>query len=295
MLLRRSDLPLSNDPAVRILPWVVGLMVYLATLILAVALLVSTLAADWSAGLTGTVTIHIAAIDDETDAELDRRVDEAIRIALKTPGIDSARAVPAEQVAALLVPWLGEEAPVAGLPLPRIVDVQLARDASPDIAGLKARLEAAVPGAGLDDHQLWRDRLVDFLFAIEIVAGVMVVLIGATTVTVVIFATRSGLAVHNEVIEVLHLIGARDEYVAHQFQSNALKLGLKGGIAGSAAGLLTLFAIRYTAANLDIELFPAFLFDVWQWPALISVPLVAALIVRISARYTVLRALRRMP
>jgi cell division transport system permease protein len=295
MLLERSDLPLSDDPAVRILPWVVGLMVYLATLTLAVALLVSALAADWSAGLTGTVTIHIVAAGEETEAVMDGRVAQAIRIALKTPGIDSARAMPSSQVAKLLAPWLGDEARITDLPLPRIVDVKLANDAAPDIAALRKRLEAAVPGAGLDDHQLWRDRLVKFLFAIEIVAGVMVTLIGATTVTVVVFATRAGLAVHNEVIEVLHLIGARDEYVARQFQSNALKLGLKGGIAGSAAGLLTVLAIRYIAANLDIELFPTLLFQIWHWPVLVSVPAAAAFIVRFSARHTVLKALRRMP
>ena len=52
MLGAHVDLPLSKDPAVRILPWIVGLMVYLATMTLAGALLVSGLASDWSAGLT---------------------------------------------------------------------------------------------------------------------------------------------------------------------------------------------------------------------------------------------------
>ncbi len=295
MILQHSDLPLTNDPAVRILPWVVGLMVYLATLTLAVALLVSTLAADWSAGLTGTVTIHIVAASDETEAEMDRRVEAAIREALKTPGVEEASAIPLSQVAKLLAPWLGDEAPIADLPLPRIVDVKLSEDADLDIDGLRARLENAVPGAALDDHQLWRDRLVRFLLAIQIVAGVMVALIGTTTVTVVVFATRAGLAVHNEVIEVLHMIGAHDEYVAGQFQSNALMLGLKGGVSGSIAGIATLLAIKSTAGQLDVELLPTLLFQIWHWPVLASLPFAAAYIVRFSARYTVLRALRRMP
>ena len=295
MFIQHSDLPLSNDPAVRILPWVVGLMVYLATLTLAVALLVSALAADWSAGLTGTVTIHIVATSNETDAQMDRRVNAAIREALKTPGVDEAHAIPISQVAKLLAPWLGDEAPIADLPLPRIIDVKLSDDAAPDITDLRTRLEAAVPGAGVDDHQLWRDRLVKFLLAIEIVAGVMVTLIGATTVTVVVFATRAGLAVHNEVIEVLHLIGAQDDYVARQFQSNALKLGLKGGLAGSIAGISTVLAIKYAASSLDIEVFPMLLFQIWHWPALASLPFIAAIIVRFSARRTVLQALQRLP
>ena len=295
MILQRSDLPLSNDPAVRILPWVTGLMVYLATLTLAVALLVTALAADWSADLTGTVTIHIVAASDETEAEMDLRVEAAIREALKTPGVNEANAIPPSRVAELLAPWLGDEAPIADLPLPRIVDVKLAKNKDIDIDGLRGRLEKAVPGAGLDDHQLWRDRLIRFLLAIQIVAGVMVALIGATTVTVVVFATRAGLAVHNEVIEVLHMIGAQDEYVARQFQSNALVLGLKGGISGSIAGIATLLAIKYTAGQLDVEIFPTVLFQVWHWPVLASLPFAAAYIVRFSAQLTVLQALRRMP
>lgn len=295
MLLARSDLPLSNDPAVRILPWVVGLMVYLATLTLAVALLVSTLAADWSAGLTGTVTIHIAADGEAPDREANEKVEAAVRIALKTPGIESARAIPMDQVAKLLAPWLGDDAPVDDLPLPRIIDVRIAHGAEPDIDGLRERLAAAVPGAALDDHQIWRDRLVKFLFAIEIVAVVMVSLIGVTTATVVVFATKAGLAVHNEVIEVLHLAGAQDEYVARQFQSNALKLGLKGAVAGSVGGILTLLAIWYTAAALEIEPFPVLLFQPWHWLVLACLPVAAALMVRMSARHTVLRALQRLP
>lgn len=295
MLTQRSDLPLSKDPAVRILPWVVGLMVYMATLTLAVALLVSTLTANWSTGLTDTVTIHIVSTSDDTKLEMDRRVNDAIREALNTPGVASARAIPLSQVAKLLAPWLGDEASVADLPLPRIVDVTLAADSDPDIAGLRTSLKKAVPGAGLDDHQLWRDRLVRFLLTIEIVAGVMVALIGATTATVVVFATRAGLAVHNEVIEVLHLIGARDEYVAGQFQHNALKLGLKGAIVGSIAGITTLLAIKYAAGSLEAELFPALLFQYWHWPILAGLPFLAAFIVKFSARLTVLQALRRMP
>jgi cell division transport system permease protein len=294
-MLRRNhlDLPLSNDPAVRLLPWIVGLMVYLATMTLAGALLVSALASSWSAGLTGTVTIHIVAVDEDSEATLDTQVDRATRIALKTPGVIAADPMPLEKVAALLAPWLGDDAAISDLPLPRIIDVRI-DEGKTDIQALKRQLEAEVPGAGLDDHQLWRDRLVTFLQAVELIAYVMVALIGLTTVTVVIFATRSGLAVHNDTIEILHMIGAHDDYIAGQFQSHALALGLKGGIAGSAFGIASLVGLGYAAVNLDTELLPLFLFKPWHWPILASVPLLAALIVRLTARRTVLRALGQM-
>ncbi|MDA0664458.1 MAG: cell division protein [Proteobacteria bacterium] len=287
------DLPLSNDPAVRLLPWIVGLMVYLATMTLAGGLLVAALAAEWSAGLTGTVTIHIVAADDTAAADLDAQVEQAVRLALKTPGVVSAEPMPQEKVAALLAPWLGATAGIADLPLPRIIDVGINEDET-DVAALKSRVEAEIAGAGLDDHQLWRDRLVTFLRVMELIAIVMVMLIGITTVSVVVFATRSGLAVHSDAIEILHLVGAYDEYIAGQFQSQALALGLKGGAAGSVAGLISLLGLAFAASNLDSELLPFFLFQPWHWPILVSLPLAAALIVRQTAKRTVLRALRRM-
>lgn len=293
MLGAHVDLPLSKDPAVRILPWIVGLMVYLATMTLAGALLVSGLASDWSAGLTGTVTIHIVGVDENDEAALDNQVERATRLALKTPGVKSATPMPKAEVANLLAPWLGADAPISDLPLPRIIDVRIDEEDT-DIASLKQRLETEVPGAGLDDHQLWRDRLVTFLRVIELVAFVMVTLIGVTTVTVVIFATRSGLAVHNDAIEILHLIGAHDDYIAGQFQAHALGLGLKGGIVGSAVGIATLLGLAFAASNLDTELVPLFLFQAWHWPVLAGLPILAAFIVRQTARRTVLRALGHM-
>lgn len=294
MFRAHRDLPLTRDPAIRILPWIVGLMVYLATMTLSGALLVSGLAAQWSAGLTGTLTIHIAANENQTPEASEAQVKNAVRLALQTPGVATARAMPPDAVAALLAPWLGADADIAELPLPRIIDVRLAENGEIDIAAFRRRLEATIPAAGLDDHQLWRDRLVTFLRAIEAIAVVMVSLIGVTTVTVVVFATRSGLAVHGDAIEILHLIGAQDEYIAGQFQSQALGLGLKGGIAGSVAGIGTLAGLAFAATRLDGELFPLFLFQLWHWPVLATVPLIAAFIVRQTARHTVLRALRRM-
>ena len=93
MFRSHRDLPLSSDPAIRILPWIVGLTVYLATMTLAGALLVSGLATQWSAGLTGTLTIHISATEDQTLEAQEIQVKNAVRLALKTPGVATARAM----------------------------------------------------------------------------------------------------------------------------------------------------------------------------------------------------------
>ena len=64
----------------------------------------------------------------------------------------------------------------------------------------------------------------------------------------VIFTTRTGLAVHRDVIEVLHLIGARDSYIANGFAYHAWWTGLRGGLFGAilAAASLLLLTIGAT-------------------------------------------------
>ena len=62
----RSDLPLSDNPAIRILPWIIALMVYLATLTLAGGLLVATMADEWSRSLTGALTVQVTPTKSES-------------------------------------------------------------------------------------------------------------------------------------------------------------------------------------------------------------------------------------
>ena len=71
-----------------------------------------------------------------------------------------------------------------------------------------------MPGATLDDHATWLASLIVLARGVQWLAFGIVVVIGAATVAIIIFATRAGLAAHREAIEVLHLIGARDGYIA---------------------------------------------------------------------------------
>ena len=50
------------------------------------------------------------------------------------------------------------------------------------------------------------------------------------------------------VIEVLHLIGAKDAFIAGHFQRHFLQLGLKGGLVGGG-GALALFALAELASG----------------------------------------------
>lgn len=293
----RLDLPLDRDGSGRFLPWIVALMVYLASLALAGTLVVADAVTRWDRGLTGTLTVELPAAPSGRN---DGAVEAALKVLRGTPGITRADAFDAKRTAALLEPWLGTDIDAASLPLPRLIDVQIEPRAGVDLTALGERLAAAVPGAQLDDHRRWLNRVLRTAFAIEVVAGIIVALVGLAAVVAVIFATRTGLAVHHGIVEVLHLIGARDGYIARQFERHALRLGLKGGVAGLLLAIATLVGIGAVVTQVGalddaVRVLPALSAPAIEWVLLLLLPVAAGLVAMLTARITVLRALKRLP
>lgn len=293
MLTRRSDLPLDEDGLGRFLPWLIAFMVFLATMAMAGALVLSAAAGRWERGISATLTVQIPA----TIAGKDRKaaIARALKILRAEPGVVNAEQISESRIMALLKPWLGTAGEdMRDLPLPILIDVNLKPDAGIDVAALESRLSAQVPGATADDHGVWLKRLVSLIHWLQAVAFAVLGLILLVTVGTVIFTTRTGLAVHHEAIEVLHLIGAHDSYVAKQFAFRALALGVKGGVMGLALAAPTLWAVGRLAERMEAGLLPNITITPAHWLALAALPIFAGLIAMLTARLTVMKTLAEM-
>jgi cell division transport system permease protein len=301
MLFRRGDLPLDRDPTGRFLPWLVALMVYLAALALVCAMVMSKMVERWDTGLSGSITVQIPPKQDapgdpaEAGAAAGASLDAVIEILLATPGVISAEVLEPDEIVRLLEPWLGAGASYGDLPLPELIAVGIDPSAAPDFEKLSQRLARAAPGTILDDHQSWLGQLLDLAHSIELLAALVVVLVGASSVTMVVFATRMGLAIHGRVIELLHLIGAQDSYVAREFEMHSLKLALRGGVFGLALAVLTVVLVERLFERMEAALLPDLALLPGEWALLALLPLVVAGIAMLTARLTVLGTLGRMP
>ncbi len=292
-LRKRFDLPLAKDPTARFLLLITAVMVYLAALALAGALVVSDMARRWDAGLAGGLTVQVVPLSGPGAVPLAERLETTLAILRGTPGVKTATALSAEQVAHLLEPWLGSEgAKDPLLPVPTLVDVMT--DGPVDMATLTTRL-GDVPGVTLDDHATWLADLRTFAGSVKLATIGIVLLVGGAAVMSVVFAVRAGLAIHRNVVELLHLMGAPDRYVSRQFESHVLGLCLRGGTCGLALAALTLFGVNHAAGSLRANLLPDASLTPWQWAALALVPLAACALAVLTARWTVLRTLENMP
>jgi cell division transport system permease protein len=230
----------------RALVAVVAIMTFLASLTTGGVMLVLGSAADWQSEVAREMTIQIRPLPGRN---LDAEVNDAVAIARAAPGISDVRPYTATESARLLEPWLGTGLSLDALPVPRIIVLRVGADQRPNLAALRAALAAKIPGASVDDHRGWIDRMRAMATAAVAVGIGILALVLIATVLSVAFATRGAMATNRPIVEVLHLIGARDAYIAGQFQRQFLILGLQGGLIGGGAALLML-ALAGTVSNL---------------------------------------------
>jgi cell division transport system permease protein len=229
----------------RALVAVVAIMSFLASLTTGAVMLVRAAASEWQSDLAREVTIQVrpaAGRDIEAD------VARAVAIARAAAGVAEVQAYSKEEAARLLEPWLGTGLQLDDLPVPRVIVVRIAPGAAPDLAQLRAALANEVPPASLDDHRVFVDRMRAMSSATVAVGIGVVLLVFVATVLSVTFATRAAMATNRPVIEVLHLIGAKDNFIAGHFQRHFLHLGLRGGLIGGG-GAIALFALAELAVG----------------------------------------------
>ncbi|TAN62733.1 MAG: cell division protein [Magnetospirillum sp.] len=293
---RHSDLPLAGDATSRFLPWLVALMVFMASMAVAGAFVISGVIDRWDHDVSGTLTVQILpAGGEQAEAATEERVRLAVEVVRKVPGVLMVKAFDKKRTLALLEPWLGGTDVVQDLPLPRLIDVAVDSNIRIDLADMAERLSHAVPGASLDDHRVWLSRLINLSRTMQWLAVVVVLLIGAVTSATVVYGTRTGMAVHHGIIEVLHLIGAHDDYIARQFADRAFALGIAGGLMGLGMAMPALTAIGWAARRLEGGFLPSLSLPILGYVSIALLPLLAAGLAMLTARLTVHGTLSRMP
>ena len=224
---------------------IIAIMTFLASLTTGVVMLVRAAANEWQADVAREFTIQIRPVAGH---DIEMEVVKAAVIARASAGIAEVRPYSKEETTRLLEPWLGSGLQIDDLPVPRLIVVRITPGAAPDLAQLHQTLAEQIPGVSLDDHRGFVDRMRAMTRAVFVLGIGVLLLVLAATVLSLAFATRAAIATNRPVIEVLHLIGAKDSFIARHFQQHFLRLGLEGGLIGSA-GAIALFALAELAGG----------------------------------------------
>ncbi|WOJ90976.1 ABC transporter permease [Methylocapsa polymorpha] len=243
----RPDMALVPAASIagRALVTVVAIMTFLASLTAGAAILIADASRGWQDQVAHEMTIQIRPTigrDIEADAA------KAAELARKMRGVAAVRPYTKDQSEALLQPWLGTSLDLSELPVPRLIVIALDPEVRLDAAILQRRLAETIPGASVDDHRLWLERLAIMAKTVVLVAAVIFALVLIAMILAVAFATRGAMAGNREIIEILHFVGAADDYISRQFQRHFFRLGLRGGAIGGGSAILAFFTASTLSA-----------------------------------------------
>ncbi len=298
------DIALEDGSGRYLVSGMTALMVFFVSLALAVNFALSNMTARWVSDLTGNLTVEIKPPMPASDgnpsaadlAEFNQKVARALDIAQKHPAVSDSHALSEKEIRDLIDPWLDETAS-KNLILPGLIDIHLKPNA--DTSKLEKDL-ASIKGVSIDTHS---EALSDIKIIARSLQAFVIILTGLIItlgVAGIAGTVRAKFAIHQGEVETLHLIGASDDYIARQFRRYAMGGTLRGAIVGLSVMIISLLAIATVTDRLSVMpddggALSLIRFEHMQWLALLAAPVLAgALIARITAQQTVLRALRQM-
>ena len=281
---------LDESRRTRSMMWIMAIMLFLTVLAAAFGLGTLAAASVLDRQLAGRLTVQIV---DANEAVRERQVTAALGAIRQVRGVTRADPVDRAQLAALLRPWLGEDGTDPDLPVPAMIDVQLAAGSDAAIDRLTAAIHTIAPTARIDRHESWMSPVSNFMRLMVWLALGLVLLMAGATAAVVILVGRAGLDTHRETIEVLHMLGSTDMQVARLFQRRIALDTLYGGVAGTALAMLTISIIGSQLSGLGSDLLSGIALSERDWVLLIGLPILFALLATVAARFAVLGALRR--
>ncbi len=277
------------------MPWVIAIMVAMTAIALAGGLALGNAISSAQAEIEGGVTVQVTEPLDELRAQEARRAVAAIK---DLPGVAGLRLVPQDELDALIEPWLGTDLTTATgsvIPVPSLIDVRLGGTAGPgQLSAIRRALAPVAPSARVDAQSAWLKPVFDAMVSLQVLAAALVVLLALALAAAVLLAARSALGTNRDTIEIVHLLGGTDTQVARVFQRSIGYDAAIGGAVGLVLAIVVVLSLGRRFAGLGAGIVDSGALVWSDWLLLALVPLLATFLAMVTARLTVLGALRKM-
>ena len=275
------------------MPWVIAIMVALTVIAAAAGISLRNTVKAARAELSGGVTIQIVEPDA---AAREQQAGAAVTRLSGLPGVSLVRRVPQDEVDALIAPWLGAGSGDAdAIPVPALIDARLSASIRPQaLERLRAELRSAAPSARVDAQSDWLQPVFGAIQSLQWLALALVGLLALAMAAAVLLAARSALGSNRDTIEIVHLLGGTDVQIARIFQRSIGIDAVAGGALGLALGIVAVLFLARRFASLGAGLVDSGALGLGGWLLLAMVPIAAVGLAMLTARLSVLRALREM-
>jgi cell division transport system permease protein len=238
----RTDLPLSSDPSSRYLPWIIGLMMYLASLSIVIGLSINKMTYQWSEGLNNYLTLSLPLMPEGETEEKQNEIEfQIFQTIHSTPGIKEVKSLSIkDSLDQLGVGTFSEEDLKI---LPKILEIEIKDRNAFNAVQFSKSLKIISPDIQIEDHLHTKNVVYKIAQSTQTISFFIVSMIILGTISIIAFTSQMSVIIHRNVIEILYLVGATRSYIAKQFQKNACRIGFQGGMISIILGGLTLFVI----------------------------------------------------
>lgn len=296
---KKCDLPLDKGDDSNFLILIIALMSFLAVLSLSGTIALTSMTERWSSGLENKVTIEVAVETKEghilSQETIGKETLALYKMLSEHKNVKTADVLEHEDIRELISPWIGDNLSLEDIPLPGLIAVELRGINAQGLDDFKNDILKTSHYANLETHHEWLSDLINFTHALKTLALLITIIISAITIIAIAYAMRTRLALHKNEVVLLHHMGARDHYIARQFQYHAMVLSLRGGVFGTAAGLTATFLLTFLSHNSGTDLIPVISIGLWGILTLCLIPVIVSLVAVITSHITVLRCLGKMP
>ncbi|MCZ8020020.1 cell division protein [Novosphingobium sp.] len=275
------------------MPWVIAIMVALTVVATAAGLALSNIAGNAADELSGGVTIQIVEANPTTRLQ---QAEAAVARLNRTPRVEAATIVSEDEVERLIEPWLsGLSGVQQDIPVPALIDVRMRDPVTGETLGALRRLVREVaPAARVDAQSTWLGPVFATIDSLRLLSFALVGMLAAALAASVLLAVRNALGANRDTIEIVHLLGGTDHQIARVFQRSVGFDAAGGGTIGLGLGLIAVLLLGRQFAGLGAGLVSGGALGWIDWVLLALVPLAGVALAMITARLTVLRALREM-
>lgn len=277
------------------MPWVIAIMVALTVIAAAAGLALSNAADAASAELRGGVTVQIVEASPEKRAA---QASAAVRELGRMSEVRSVRLVPREEIDGLIEPWLGVEADgfdAETVPVPALIDARIAGAITEArLTAIRRALAGVAPSARVDAQSGWLKPVLGAIESLQWLALALVGLLALALGAAVLLSVRSTLGANRGTIEIVHLLGGTDVQIARVFQRATGIDAAGGGLLGLLLALVVLLFLAQRFGSLGAGMVNQGALEWPDWVVLALVPVAAVVLAMLTARFTVMRTLRKM-
>lgn len=319
-----NDIPLSNEAERRHVALVVGIMVFLITVLLITGININThfFQKDSYKRLTLEIPTNVlikkivpikqeqteedpsmegAVVNQENKEDQQEEIIEKRDLVkdvsdyLKSiPSVVRYQKINPEEVQTSIKKWFPVTSDLEKFNIPVFIDVDFSNTVALDMNRFVNDLENIHDRIHIQYNDRWYQVLNLFSQVLRLVAFLFMGLMSFCIILLVTLITRASLKNHKSIIEILKLIGARNRYIISIYQAHAFKSVFLGSCLGVVAAIPFMYLLSWWLKFFDISFFQFNIYSIDFLKILLFLPFLFGIVSFITARIIVLKELSKL-